>query len=177
MTEENDPGKIIQDLQTNNIRYVSGEKDDLSKHVKGQNPKVVVLTCSDSRVVPEFIFNKGIGEIFVVRVAGNVALGCSVITSLEYVVANLDPKLLIVLGHTCCGAVNAAETSDEDNDLLNEIREGFKKDSKDYVRGNILRQLEMLPERSSVIADAVEKQDMQIVGAIYHIENGMVEFL
>lgn len=177
MTEENDAEKIIQDLQTNNIRYVSCRHEEIPKHVKGQNPKVVVLTCADSRVVPEFVFNKSIGELFVVRVAGNVAIDPSVIISLEYAVSHLNPKLLVILGHTCCGAVNAAEESkDDDNVLLEEIKKGFELD-EDHVRGNLLRQLEKLPERSKVISDAIEKDDVKLVGAIYHLENGTVEFL
>ena len=75
--------------------------------IDGQKPYAVILTCSDSRVVPELIFDTGIGELFVIRIAGNVASPSS-IASIEYAVTHVDVKLIVVLGHQNCGAVTAA---------------------------------------------------------------------
>ncbi|RME78929.1 MAG: carbonic anhydrase, partial [Methanobacteriota archaeon] len=110
------------------ILQVSGEqlKEQRENTVEGQTPKVLVVTCSDSRVVPEFLFNKGIGEIFVIRTAGervdDVALG-----SIEYGIEHLNIKEVVVLGHESCGAVKGAFSNIEGDTplakLLNEIKD------------------------------------------------------
>jgi len=164
----------IRDLQKGNQEFIRKEKN-LNKHVKGQNPKICVLTCSDSRVIPEFIFNKNIGELFVVRVAGNVAIDESVITSLEYAVSHLQIFLLLILGHTNCGAIKAAEEADEVNGLLKEIKDSFKSDN--HGLDNLKYQLKMLPKRSMLIKNAIKEKKIDFVGAIYNIENGKVDFL
>ena len=169
--------KLIQDLQDSNKKYAEKNKENLKKHIAGQNPLVAVLTCADSRVIPEYIFDKSIGELFVVRVAGNVAIDPTVLTSLEYAVEHLNIDVLMILGHTCCGAVKAAEESlDTDNELLSEIQHGFCEDI-DNIRGNLSRQLEMLPKRSKIIADRINKDELKLVGGIYHLESGLVEFI
>jgi len=171
-----DKDKLIQDLIKENKAYVKKQKN-LKKHIKGQYPKICVLTCADSRVIPEFIFNKSIGELFVIRVAGNVALGRSVITSIEYAVTHLDVNLIIILGHSYCGAIKAAEQCDSNcGELLDEIKKSFTI-SKDHVFSNLKRQLELLPTRSKVISNAIKNNKIQLVGAIYNLETGMVEFL
>ncbi len=142
-----------------------------------QHPNIAVLCCSDSRVPPELIFKKTVGEMFIVRVAGNVAVDPSVIFSLEYAVNHLGVKLLIILGHTDCGAVNAAENVDDDvNIVIKDIRDSFTLDP-DHSRSNVLHQLRMLPERSEIIRDALEEDTFKLLGAYYHIEDGDVEFL
>ncbi|MGI9428670.1 MAG: carbonic anhydrase, partial [Bythopirellula sp.] len=101
-------------LKAGNKRYVADKmKRDMqdparrSDLTSGQSPFAIVLSCADSRVVPELIFDQGLGELFVVRVAGNVA-NTSSIASIEYAAANLGSKLIVVLGHESCGAVTAA---------------------------------------------------------------------
>ena len=168
--------ETIEELQSQNIKYASEKADIISKHINSQNPDILVLTCSDSRVVPEYIFKKDIGEIFTIRVAGNIALCPSVITSIEYAVTNLDIELIIILGHTNCGAIAAAEKSKDCGDLLQEIRESFKIDSN-HALANLKRQLEYLPKRSKIIEDAIKSNKLDLIGAIYHLENGLVEFL
>jgi len=94
---------FVNDLLNNDSQDSSLRKDVVS----GQHPFAVVLTCSDSRVVPELIFDTGIGELFVIRVAGNIANPSS-IASIEYSIAHLDVKLIVILGHQNCGAITAA---------------------------------------------------------------------
>jgi len=167
----------IQELQESNKIFIQDFKDELPKHVKGQNPKICVLTCSDSRVVPEFIFNKDIGEIFVVRVAGNVAMDKSVITSLEYAVNHLNVEILLILGHSNCGAVKATEESNDDSvELFNEIKKGFYCD-QNHIIGNVKHQLNQLPNRSKVISEAICSGKLCLKGAIYNLETGKVEYL
>ena len=149
----------------------------LKEHVAGQSPKVAVLTCADSRVPPELIFDAGIGDIFVVRVAGNVAFDPSVIESLEYAVEHLDVSVLLILGHTHCGAVAATEEhGGEPAGLLGEIKKSFSIDG-DHILANLKRQVRMLPERSRVIETALKESRLRIMGAIYHLETGRVEFV
>jgi carbonic anhydrase len=138
-----------------------------------------VLTCSDSRVPPELIFGVGLGDIFVVRVAGNVVLGATVIGSLEYAVHRLHVPLIVVMGHTCCGALKAAEAGPGDGscvgDIVNEIRTCFE--GGDNLRANVRRQAAKLPERSKTLGAEVKAGRLKIKGAIYHLESGKVEML
>ncbi len=168
--------EIIDSLKDSNSKYISKNKHELKKHLKGQNPKAIVLTCSDSRVVPEKIFNKAIGELFVIRVAGNVAMDTSVITSIEYAVSNLKTPLLILLGHTNCGAVNLAEESNDENPLIEEIKKGFLLD-KNHEIGNLKRQYNMIFKRSNIVDNAVLNKKLDVVPAIYDLESGKVDFL
>jgi len=177
MPKNNSVNQIIQDLKVSNKKYISGNKDKLAKFVDGQNPKIAVLTCSDSRIIPEFIFDKSIGDLFVVRVAGNVAMDVSVLSSLEYAVEHLKVDLVIILGHTNCGAVIASEKStDNPNELLNEIRNSFQINDNHFL-SNIMFQLDMLPKRSKIISNAIENGTLCIIGALYDLKNGLVEFL
>lgn len=168
--------EIKNDLQTSNVRYAAENVCILPKHISCQKPQMAILTCSDSRVIPEYIFQREIGDIFTVRVAGNVALDCCVLSSLEYAVIHLKIKLLIIMGHTKCGAINATEKTDEHNELFDEIRKSFTKD-KNHVISNIKYQLEMLPKRSKIISNAMKKDELKIIGAVYILENGLVEFI
>ena len=177
MPKNNSSNQLIQDLKVSNKRYISENKDNLAKFVDSQNPKIAVLTCADSRIIPEFIFDKSIGELFVVRVAGNIARDVSVLSSLEYAVEHLKVDILIILGHTNCGAVIAAEKStDNSNELLNEIKKSFQINDNHFL-SNIMYQLDMLPKRSKIISNAAEEGTLCITGAFYNLKNGSVEFL
>lgn len=175
MNQNHDP--VITELQEKNKNFQHEYTSEAEIHVKGQAPKIAVLTCADSRVVPEFIFQAKIGELFVVRVAGNLAVDETVIASLEYAVDHLDISHLIILAHTYCGAVKAAEQAkDTDSLLLSEIQKSFTL-KKDHVLANLNRQLQLLPQRSEIIKKAIEQDSLHLNGAIYHIENGKVDFL
>ena len=168
----------LKTLKKGNDRFIDKFKGELKKHIAGQSPKVAVLTCSDSRVVPEFIFDASIGQLFVIRVAGNVAMDPSVLTSLEYAVDHLNVDYIIILGHTNCGAVKASEeTKDSDNQLIHEIQESFTLDPTDHIMANLKRQLSFLPKRSRSINNAIREKKVQLQGAIYHLEDGTVEFI
>lgn len=177
MGDHMDSDEVIKELKEGNERFVFNEGNDLKKHVAGQNPKAVILTCSDSRVIPEKIFDQGVGDIFTIRVAGNVAFEASVLQSVEYAVAHLNVGLIIVMGHTHCGAVKAAEESEEGaEDILKEIRQSFSR-HENYVMANILQQVEYLPLRSQIINTAVEESGLRIQSAVYDIGTGRVELL
>ena len=173
MTEE-----LLQELIDGNKKYISNMRNEIVKYVSVQKPQIAILTCSDSRVIPEFIFNKSVGELFVVRVAGNVALGETVIKSLEYAVDHLKIKILIILGHTCCGAIKAAEESDKSGcgELIGEIQKSFSH-GENHTLCNLSRQLNMLPKRSELINKKMKEEKVKLIGAIYNLESGKVEFL
>lgn len=174
---DNQADETIKKLARKNTNFQGKYRTVFAQHVEGQSPQIAVLTCADSRVIPDFIFNASIGELFVVRVAGNVAIDKTVIESLEYAVDHLQISHLIILGHTHCGAVKAAEeTAETTNVLLSEIQESFSLDNN-HVLANLKRQLSLLPKRSEIIKKAVEKNSLHLVGALYHLEEGQVEFL
>ena len=170
---------VISQLQQGNRRFQDKNTSLLAQHLHGQSPLCAVLTCSDSRVIPEFIFDAQIGELFVVRDAGNIACDPTVISSLEYAVDHLHVPLLLILAHTHCGAVKVAEEggADTTSELIAEIQKGFELDPKDHVRGNLLYQLQMLPTQSTVIAQAIENNQLVLQGAIYYLIDGSVSFL
>ena len=177
MTEKSEAVKdrLIQ----GNQRYVEKYYHDLPRHISGQSPDVAILTCADSRVPAELIFDVGLGDIFAIEVAGNVAFDASVLGSLDYAVGHLHVPLLVVLGHSHCGAVKAAEAGPGDDSaigqIVNEIRCAFGTD--DNIKANLLRQIELLKGRSQIIAKALENHELKIQGAIYHLETGKVEWL
>ncbi|MDG6220757.1 MAG: carbonic anhydrase [Candidatus Thermoplasmatota archaeon] len=167
----------LQGLLAGNQRHVENRGKTLAKHLQGQKPVAAVLTCADSRVIPEFIFDTEIGEIFVVRIAGNVAMDSSVIESLEYAVNHLGVSLIVVLGHTNCGAVMAADAAGESTQsLLKEIQECFEWDG-DHFLANTMRQTAMLWKRSESMAKAVDEGRLKITGAMYHLDTGKVDIL
>lgn len=144
---------------------------------EGQTPYAVIVTCSDSRVIPESIFMSGIGELFVIRVAGNV-IDNHQLGSIEYAAGHLGTNLVVVLGHEHCGAAGAAMGVDPDGyvkTITDEIRKAIG-DEKDEDKAACLN-----VERSvSVIKDALGVKDgdpLQVCGAFYRIGSGAVEFL
>ncbi len=151
----------------------------------GQEPYAIVLSCADSRVVPELAFDTGLGELFVVRVAGNIA-NTSSMASIEYAVAHCGSKLIVVLGHQSCGAVTAAVNGGDNgynlNHLLAHITPAIEASDKqatisDVIKTNAKLTLKELTNRSSIIGDAVSKGDVKIVPAYYNLDTGKVDFL
>ncbi len=170
---------FIMDTLNNDSRDSSRRKDVVS----GQHPFAVVLTCSDSRVVPELIFDTGIGELFIIRVAGNVANPSS-IASIEYAVAHLNVKLIVVLGHQSCGAVTAA-LADNNNGknldhLLNfiqpaiSISDSKKADAVSHVHAKLTAK--KLMNDSNIITKALYNEALKIIPAYYNLESGKVDF-
>lgn len=184
--------EVIQRLKDGNARFVedkldgklqdSGRRDGLTS---GQEPYAIVLGCADSRVVPELAFDTGLGELFTVRVAGNVANSSS-IASIEYAVAHLGTSIIVVLGHQSCGAVGAALAGGDNgynlNHLLSHIAPAIaatedKSDVAAVVKKNAQINGEELIGRSKIIADAVESGKVKIVPAYYNLDSGAVDFL
>jgi carbonic anhydrase len=187
-------------LEEGNVRFVQdgchSPRRDQERRIltstEGQTPFAAVLACSDSRVPVSAIFDQGIGDIFTVRVAGNV-VGDSEIGSMEYAVAHLGVPLLVIMGHSQCGAVQAAVGQGDhsvriskliekiapavsktvtanadltDRDLLNEV-----------ARTNVSQQIDDLFGHSEIVRDAVEAGHVLVVGAFYDISTGHVEWM
>ncbi len=176
--------EALELLRAGNREFIGAGRPlgDVSSEVRartcreGQTPYAVVITCSDSRVIPEAIFSAGIGDIFVIRSAGNV-IGDHELGSTEYAVSHLGCPLVLVLGHTNCGAVDAA---------IHNGGHGFVKCITDEIGRAI--GCETDPTRASVlnVQRAVEvlrrslgcgENGPEFVGALYHIDTGKVEFI
>ena len=184
--------EILQRLKEGNKRFVAdqleGKLQNNSRREKltsGQDPYAIILSCADSRVVPELAFDTGLGELFVVRVAGNIA-NTSSIASIEYAVAHIGSPVIIVLGHESCGAVTAAVQGGDNgynlNHLLGQIYPAVIASEKnaelsDIVRKNAQLSVLELINRSTIISDAVENKKLTVVSAYYHLDSGTVDFL
>ena len=166
------------------LKEKSGTGDiSLQKRIKtcneGQCPYAIVISCSDSRVIPEIIFNAGIGDLFVIRVAGNV-MDEHQLGSVEYAASHLGVKLIVVLGHNHCGAVDAAINHDPDGYIkyiTDEIKKaiGYEKDEYKACCLNVKHSVEII-ENSFEIHKEEEQHGLKVIGAVYHLENGIVEF-
>lgn len=140
----------------------------------GQHPFAVVITCSDSRVIPEAIFNCGIGDLFVIRVAGNV-INEDELGSIQYAVEHLKCQLVVVLGHTQCGAIASALEGHGGgyvNYLLSPIKKaiGNEKDPQKASQLNVLWGANLIKEK-------LKLDTKQVAAMLYHIDNGKVELL
>ena len=154
---------------------------------KGQKPFAVIVGCSDSRIPPELIFDQGLGDLFVVRLAGNivdnVALG-----SIEYAVEHLGSKLIVVLGHGKCGAVTAAtqgaDAPGHVGAIVKAIQPAVKKARKlpgdlvdNAIRANAALVVDKIKSSKPILAEMAEKGEIEVIGAYYNIETGAVELL
>ena len=179
--------KAMKKLKDGNKKYLDSEtgKGNISRALRlytkehGQHPYAIVVTCSDSRVIPESIFSAGIGDLFVIRVAGNV-IDDHQLGSIEYAASHLGSPLIVVLGHTCCGAVDAAIHHDPEGYIkfiTDEIKLAIGDEKDDFKACclNVRRSMALI-EHSLDIAK-MEEKGMQVVGAVYHIEDGRVELL
>ena len=191
--------EALRRLIAGNERFVSGEvsfnglrKDSLLKLAAGQRPFATILGCSDSRVPPELIFDAGLGELFVVRVAGNV-FSAEIAGTLQYAGAHLGTELFVVLGHEGCGAVGAALKTRDEGELhrsriqllVEEILPGlpptdpqlsFEARLAQAVEGNVRWTVQQILETPEGRARLSEGR-MKLVGAIYEIQTGHVRFL
>jgi len=186
----------IEDLLSGNMRCVEGRfqqkqsGDDYRKELtKGQKPHAVVVTCSDSRVSPEIIFDQDLGHIFVIRTAGNVVDSIE-IGSIEYAVEHLHAPLIVIMGHESCGAVKAAiehKGKPEGNigEILMKILPAVKQAKASYKAGddlaysatvgNIRNVAKEIKARSKIISREAEEGKVQIIGTYYSISSGKVE--
>jgi carbonic anhydrase len=185
-----DPVAALRRLQEGNERFVNDRAEGPGRDRKrwreiaaGQQPFAIILGCADSRVAPEIAFDSGLGELFVIRVAGNVANRSS-IASIEYAAANLGTKLVVVLAHESCGAVGAVveggEASRNLTHLLAHIQPALDAAgdrSVDVVaRHNARLNAERLVVESRTLRRAVEDGGVRIVTAFYNLRTGVVDF-
>lgn len=166
-----------------NLSSNRAKKEQRNSLVSGQQPFAIILSCADSRVAPEQIFDADLGELFVIRVAGNVA-NTSSIASIEYAVAHLKTELIIVLGHESCGAVGATLQGGDNgynlNHLLSHIvpavNQSNDSDVNTVVKKNAEINAQSLKERSKIIEDAVNNGQCKIIPAYYALSDGSVSF-
>jgi len=184
--------EVISRLEAGNKNFVSDKLDGKLQNssrrtdlTAGQEPYAIVLSCADSRVVPELAFDAGLGELFVIRVAGNVANNSS-IASIEYAVAHLGSTVIVVLGHENCGAVTAAISGGDNghnlNHLLSHITPALAASGEgaavnDVVKKNAELTGRDLKNRSSIIRNAVESGKVKIIPAYYNLGSGAVNWL
>jgi len=196
--------QALERLRAGNRRFVAGERggDEPLSHarraelVAGQEPFAIVFGCSDSRVPAEIVFDQGIGDLFVIRVAGNV-VAPSLVGSVEFAAAQFGTRLVVVLGHTRCGAVTA--TLDE----LQRPTEGQSKNLRSIVdrvrpavepllatdlagdrdalidravRANVLASANHLRHGSEILEELIAEEGLRVVGAEYSLESGEVDF-
>ena len=152
----------------NNEKELKERRDEL---VKGQHPETLVITCSDSRVVPEIIFNCSLGDIFVIRTAGNV-INEGELATVEYAIAHLKVKRIIVLGHTHCGAVHAALKNEQGqylDPILKRIRRniGDISDELEASKINAIKEVNFIKEKFPHYEGTIESK-------IYDIETSLV---
>jgi carbonic anhydrase len=185
---------VLAELKTGNAHHVSkryqhphqtaGRQRELAS---GQHPHAIVLSCADSRVAPEIVFDQGLGDLFDVRVAGNVA-GDAEIASIEYAASHLHVPVLVVVGHQHCGAVSAAAEGGEAEghlpSLLAMIRpavEAARTQPGDLietaVKINVENVVRQLRESTPVLAELVGRGTLTVVGAVYSLDTGKVAWL
>lgn len=186
------PDEALKRLMDGNQRYVAGKPerpnqggDRRAAVAKGQQPFAVILGCADSRVAPELLFDQGLGDLFVVRVAGHV-LSDVALGSIEYAAEHLKTPLIVVLGHQKCGAVEAAlkggEAPGQIGSLVRAIKPAVDKvkgqpgDPLDNaVKANVELVVAQLAAAKPIIAELAEHGKLKIVGARYKLDTGVVE--
>lgn len=181
------PREVKKYMQEGNNIYMTSKKNtspiSLDRRVdttdNGQHPYAVVITCSDSRVPPEHIFSAGIGDLFVIRTAGNV-IGDFELGSIEYAVLHLHCKLVLVLGHECCGAIGATLDGYAEGNIqsiINEISRGIgsSRSARDAEILNVRHGMDRI-HSSEEMQELIQSGKVAVEGAIYHIHDGKVSF-
>lgn len=172
-----------------NLKAQRNLKDQVFETSKGQYPFAVILSCIDSRVPAELVFDQGIGDIFSVRVAGNV-VNEDVLGSMEYACKVAGSKILVVMGHTKCGAVTAACKNVELGNVttllqkikpaVNAIRKNDHELTAEQIEEvsfeNVNVSIERIRKESPILAEMEENGEIEIVGASYDVNTGLVEF-
>lgn len=187
--------KALEKLIQGNERFVSfklkhpdSDKKRRNEMLKGQHPFVVILSCSDSRVPPELIFDQGLGDIFEIRNAGNV-LDEHVIGSIEYAVMHCGVKLIVIMGHQDCGAVAATLSGVSETKYIKSLEEsvqpavddckqkGIEVNSDNVVKAHVMQDINELMQQDIELVKYMKKNNVQILPAYYSLETGKVEFL
>jgi carbonic anhydrase len=195
------PDAVLNRLKEGNRHFAAGtlthpgrSPKDFRALAQGQKPVAAILGCADSRVPPEILFDQGVGDLFIIRVAGNYVngAGASVKGSLEYAVAELGVSLLMVLGHSQCGAIKAAlqHLHDNDalpgaiNDLVNTIKPAVLESKgkpgdplENAIQANVRRSVERLHTLEPIIAPALKAGKAKAVGGVYDLASGEVRLI
>ena len=189
-----DPRIALRKLMGGNRRFVENKsikprqsRQDLTSTEKGQKPFAVIVGCSDSRVPNEIIFDQGVGDLFISRTAGQVMAEASY-GSIEFATVALGSKLIVVLGHQSCGAVDAAikrpDVPGHIVTLVNRIKPAAQKAKamggnmlENAIRANVIEQVNELRDLDPVLSKKYQKGEILIVGAVYNLGSGKVEFL
>ena len=197
------PELALARLQRGNARFVAGWPDHPDQSARrrqevagGQHPYAAILTCADSRVPPEIIFDTGLGNLFVIRVAGNI-VAPSQIGSVEFAAAQFSTRLVVVLGHTQCGAITATldelrrptkNQSPNLHSIVDRVRpsvegllqSGVWKDTDELVqqavRANVRASANQLRHGSQILEQLIDQEGLLVVGAEYSLETGIVDF-
>tara|TARA_B110000902_G_scaffold93941_1_gene111259 strand:- start:4334 stop:5014 length:681 start_codon:yes stop_codon:yes gene_type:complete len=194
------PMIVLQDFIAGNSRFIKNKvhtadhKALITQTTDGQHPKAIVLSCIDSRVPVELIFNQTIGDIFVARVAGNFE-NTDILGSMEYSCKVAGSKLVFVLGHESCGAIKAACDHVELGNItamLNNIQPAVQKSEKEVsgehdssnidfvnktIENNVQLTIERIRDKSPILSEMEANGEIKIVGGVYHISNGKVTLL
>lgn len=188
----------LQKLEEGNKRFSSGKPvhpdetlERLRELKKGQHPFVIVISCSDSRVPAELVFDQGLGDIFSIRTAGNV-MGDYELGSIEYAVEHLDCKLIVVMGHKDCGAIKAFINSKGHYDHLDHIKNiinYIEKENEEKnlsttdklsvdnaIDANIAHGVTFLRTAEPILKERFDQKKVEIIGALYDVESGKVVF-
>jgi len=196
--------EALDRLRAGNARFLAGSRSN-HDHVgearraevaEGQEPFAIVLGCSDSRVPAELIFDQGLGDLFVIRVAGNI-VAASQIGSIEFAAERFHTRLVVVLGHTQCGAIGAtleALQQGSENQSRNlqfivdrvrpsieplfhtALRNDPEALAREAVRANIRASVDQLRHGSDILEDLIQRNGLMIVGAEYSLETGVIDF-
>jgi carbonic anhydrase len=198
------PITVLKELKEGNDRFAHGEtihsaKSSLQKLKEfsktGQYPKAVILCCSDSRAPVELIFDQDIGDLFVIRVAGNI-VAPSLVGSVEYAISMFGTSLVLVMGHTQCGAITATlqhiekpQTFTENiDDIVKRIKPHiftiaknkttlFEDKMSQSIEANVHASVGQLSSSSQLIENLVKKGSLHVLGAVLNLDNGKVDFL
>jgi carbonic anhydrase len=194
------PDQTLSELLAGNQRFVTGKPQtprrspaEFQALAHGQFPEAVIVSCADSRVAPEILFDVGVGDIFVVRVAGNIVGGAVVVKgSIEYAVAELNVPLIMVLGHSGCGAVKSALQHIDKKDslpgsingLVDLVKPAVEKSKgmpgdplENAIRENVVIGVERLRGLEPIIAPKVREGKVKVVGGVYDLRTGAVTMI
>ncbi len=189
------PAEAISKLKEGNGRYTSGNlqhpgqtAERRTELAKTQHPFAAIVSCSDSRVPPEIVFDQGLGDLFIVRVAGNV-INDEGLGSIEYTVDHLGTRLILVLGHQRCGAVDAAKQTIASKgkapghiqSLVTAIKPAVEATTKDdletTIKANVKNVVQALRSSTPILKAEVDSGKIQVVGGYYSLDTGAVTFL
>jgi carbonic anhydrase len=194
-----DPDSVLARLLEGNKRFVSGQlthpgrkPEDFAALAEGQAPLAIIIGCADSRVGPELIFDQGVGDLFVVRIAGNIVDGAgpTVKGSVEFAVAELGARLIMVLAHSQCGAVKAAIEHIDANDalpgsigaLIDPIRPAVRAVAgrpgdklNNVIRANVEEGVKRLKGLDPIVSKFAKTGELKVIGASYELSTGMVD--